>query len=69
MWLGVAIGGAVGLGMIVGLKISPPPPWLVAVGLSKLVFFSGVGFIGAGATLHRIAKRRDERLKAPPDST
>jgi hypothetical protein len=64
MAAGVVIGGAVGLGMLVGLKITALP-WLLAVGLGKLVFFSGVGLIGAGATLRRIAKRRDERLRLP----
>jgi hypothetical protein len=50
--------------MIVGLKITAMP-WLLAVGLGKLVFFSGIGLIGAGATLRRIAERRDERLSPP----
>lgn len=68
MALGVLIGGGVGIAMILGLRLTTVP-WIVAVGLGKLVFFSGVGFIGAGATLHRIAKRQDDRLKAPPDAT
>jgi len=60
MALGVLIGIAVGFGMLAGASV-PGVSWFIAVGLVKLTLLASVGFIGAGATLHRLAKRAEKR--------
>ena len=60
MITGVLIGFAVGIGMLAGVSI-PGVSWFIAVGLVKLTLFAAVGFIGVGATLHRLAARADSR--------
>ena len=60
MLLGLALGSAVGLGMLFGASI-PGLPWLVTVGLVKLTLAGALGMIAGGAFLHRIARRVDER--------
>ena len=58
MLLGLGVGGAVGLAILLHLSI-PGVSWLVAVGLAKLTLVSSVGLLGAGAALQRIANRRE----------
>jgi len=58
MLLGVGIGGAVGLAILFHLSV-PGVSWLVAVGLAKLSLAASVGLLGAGATLQRLAARRE----------
>ena len=60
MWTGAAVGAAVGAGMMFGIGL-PGVPWLVAVGLVKLTLLGSVGLMGAGAVIHRLARRSEER--------
>ena len=60
MAAGLVIGSIVGIGLLTGITI-PGVPWLVAVGLVKLTLLASAGLLAAGATLHRLAKRRDDR--------
>ena len=68
MGAGVLLGTSVGLAMLMGVRINGLP-WLAAVGLVKLTIVAAVGMIGAGATMHRLAGRKDarDRLRAGPD--
>ena len=68
MALGGAVGGAVGLALLFHLSI-PGVPWLLAVGLVKLILAGSVGLLGAGAFVRRLANRRDERLMLPSDKS
>jgi NhaP-type Na+/H+ or K+/H+ antiporter len=68
MALGGAVGGAVGLALLFHLSI-PGVPWLLAVGLVKLILAGSVGLLGAGAFVQRLANRRDERLMLPSDKS
>jgi NhaP-type Na+/H+ or K+/H+ antiporter len=68
MTLGVVVGGAVGIALLFHLSI-PGMPWLLAVGLAKLVLAGSVGLLGAGAFVQRLANRRDDRLMLPPNKT
>jgi hypothetical protein len=58
MMLGLGVGSAVGLAILLHLSI-PGVSWIVAVGLAKLTLVSSVGLLGAGAALQRIANRRE----------
>jgi hypothetical protein len=58
--LGVLIGGAVGIGMLLGVSV-PGVSWLVAVGLVKLSLIAAGGLIAGGAVLQRLATRADHR--------
>ena len=60
MVLGVAVGGGVGVAMLLHLSI-PGVSWLVAVGLAKLALISAGGLLAGGAFLQRIDARRHER--------
>ena len=64
MTLGVAVGGAVGLALLFHLSI-PGMPWLLAVGLVKLILAGSVGLLGAGAFVQRIGNRHNERPMLP----
>jgi hypothetical protein len=58
--LGVLLGSAVGLGVLLGVSL-PGVSWLVAVGVAKLTLIASGGLIAAGATLQRLAKRAEQR--------
>jgi hypothetical protein len=58
--LGVLVGCAVGIGLFLGVQI-PGVSWLVAVGLVKLTLMTSGGLIAAGAVLHRLARRSEQR--------
>jgi hypothetical protein len=60
--LGVLLGSAVGIGMLLGVSV-PGVSWLVAVGLAKLTLVASGGLIAAGATLQRLAKRAEDRTR------
>jgi hypothetical protein len=62
MATGVLVGVLVGFALLTGITM-PGVPWLVAVGLVKLTLFASVGLLAAGATLHRLARRSEERAK------
>lgn len=62
MWLGAALGTAVGAAMLIGIGL-PGVPWLVAVGLVKLTLLGAVGLIGAGAVARRLALRKEARAR------
>jgi hypothetical protein len=62
MATGVIVGCFVGIGILSGVTL-PGVSWIVAVGLVKLTLLASVGLIGAGATLHRLAKRADDRSR------
>jgi hypothetical protein len=67
--IGALIGVAVGLGMIAGVSI-PGVSWFIAVGLVKLTLMAAVGFMAAGATLIRLARRAEKRERiARPEPT
>ena len=58
--LGVLLGAAVGIGILLGVSV-PGVSWLVAVGLAKLTLVASAGLMAAGATLHRLARRSEDR--------
>jgi hypothetical protein len=60
--IGVLLGTVLGVALLSGVSV-PGLPWLIAVGLAKMVFFSSLGLIGAGAALHRLARRQEERAR------
>ena len=62
MVTGLFIGGLTGLGLLADVAI-PGISWFIAVGLVKLILLTAVGFIGAGATLHRLAARAEARAR------
>ena len=66
MILGALVGGAVGLGMLVGLSI-PGVSWIVAVGLAKLAIVASGGLMAGGAVLQRLAARHEEPPRLPPE--
>jgi hypothetical protein len=66
MILGALLGGAVGLGMLVGLSI-PGVSWIVAVALAKLSLVASGGLMAGGAVLQRLAARREEPPRLPPE--
>lgn len=59
--IGLATGGAVALHVSL-----PGVPWLVAVGMVKLVLLGSGTLMGAGAFVERLGRRRDERDRLPP---
>lgn len=65
MLLGVAVGGAVGLAILLHITI-PGVSWLVAVGLAKLSLVASGGLLAAGATFQRIAARRESERQVLP---
>ena len=58
--LGALIGAAVGIGMLLGVSV-PGVSWIVAVGLVKLTLIASGGLMAAGAVLHRLARRAEDR--------
>ena len=58
--LGVLIGGAVGIGMLLGISV-PGVSWVVAVGLAKLTLIAAGGLMAGGAVLQRLATRAEHR--------
>lgn len=59
MGAGVLLGAAVGIGILAGVNF--PGAGLMAIGFVKLTLLAAVGLMGAGATLHRLARRERER--------
>jgi hypothetical protein len=59
MMLGLAVGGAVGLAMLLHLPF-PGVSWLVALGLAKLTLAASLGLLSGGAILQRLATRRED---------
>jgi hypothetical protein len=62
--LGCILGCAVGVGLLLGVEI-PGVSWLIAVGLVKLTLIASGGLMAAGAVVHRLARRADERSRLP----
>jgi len=66
-WIGAAIGVALGFSMLL-----PAPAtggaWILAVGLSKLVFAGAIGLIALGAVVERIAIRAAAHEALPPSA-
>ena len=60
MMLGVLIGGILAVGMAGGVKVSGVP-LLVVIGFGKLTFLAALGSMGLGATLRRLALRKEQR--------
>jgi hypothetical protein len=59
----MALGGLVGLaaGVWVAIGIDQAElPWVVSVGLVKLIIVAGIGLMAAGAMLTRVAKRAED---------
>jgi hypothetical protein len=63
--LGVALGCAVGVGLLLGVSV-PGVSWLVAVGLTKLTLIAAGGLIAGGAVLQRLASRAEDRRRLEP---
>jgi hypothetical protein len=57
MFLGLGVGGIVGLSILLHLDV-PGVPWLVAVGLTKLALVASGGMLAGGAFLQRLGARR-----------
>lgn len=60
MWIGAAVGAAVGIAILAHAGLSGVP-WLVNVALAKLGILSSFGLMGGGAVFQRLAARRDDR--------
>lgn len=56
--LGALVGVVAGLWVMIGLD-KVQLPWLVSVGLVKLIVVASLGIMGAGAGLMRIARRNE----------
>jgi hypothetical protein len=67
MLLGVGVGSAVGLAMLLNVSLSNLP-WIVAVGLAKLTLLASGGLLASGAVLQRLATRRDTEARLAPPS-
>jgi hypothetical protein len=65
MILGALVGGAVGLGILLGLSI-PGVSWIVAVALAKLSLVASGGLMAGGAVLQRLAARQAEPPRLTP---
>ncbi|MDQ3996884.1 MAG: hypothetical protein M3303_07670 [Gemmatimonadota bacterium] len=63
--LGALLGSAVAIGMLLGLGV-PGVSWLVAVGLVKLTLIAAGGLMAAGAVVHRLARRAEDREQLKP---
>jgi hypothetical protein len=59
MALGVVVGAGAAAWIGVGLERAGLP-WLVAVGLVKLIVVASLGILAAGAMVARVANRREE---------
>lgn len=65
MALGLALGAAVSLGLLLGNFVvwTHGLTWLLAIGLVKLTFAGALGLIAGGAALRRLANRAEERRR------
>ena len=59
MYLGLAVGAAGGIWLAVGLE-KVQLPWLVSVGLIKLIVVVSFALMGVGAVLTRRARKREQ---------
>lgn len=59
--LGVLVGIAGGMGLMLGLHTTGLLPWLVTIGLAKLTLVASGGLLFAGATAQRLARRGEMR--------
>jgi hypothetical protein len=62
MWSGAGVGGAVGIGLMLGVTL-PGMPWLFALGLVKLTLIGALGLMTAGAVVRRLARRAEDRMQ------
>lgn len=62
--VGVIVGLAVAVAVIPGVHLVVLP-WIIAVGLAKLILLASLGLIAAGAFCQRIALREEQRAKLP----
>ena len=69
MLLGLGVGIVAAMAWMMGISVNGVP-MLVAIGLGKLTLVSSGALMAGGATLQRIATRREERaaLTARPDA-
>jgi hypothetical protein len=63
MILGAIVGVVAGAWVVVGLD-RVHLPWLISVGLVKLIVAASFGIMGAGAMLTRIARKAESRARA-----
>lgn len=61
---GLVLGVGLGVVMVFGTPFISLP-WLVSVGLAKLVLLASGGLMGAGAICHRLASRDARRQLSP----
>ena len=62
--LGVVVGAAAGVGLLVGFEPSELPPALLDIAAYKLTFMSAFGLLAAGAIMIRYG-RRETAIQAP----
>jgi hypothetical protein len=54
--LGAVVGMAAGIALALGIRLDRLPPWMITVGMYKLVFIAAGGLLVAGAMLGRAAR-------------
>jgi hypothetical protein len=64
--LGVLVGVAAALGLLVGFEPARLPAALLNVAAYKLTFLAAFGLLAAGAVVARYSRRADERAGARP---
>jgi hypothetical protein len=66
--LGLLVGAAAGVGLLVGFEPARLPPALLNIAAYKLTFVAALGLFAAGATFLRYARREQTRAPAtlPP---
>ena len=64
---GALVGMAAGVWVTIGLDVVRLP-WLVSIGLLKLIVVASLGIMGCGAAVIRIARRREQRQPVPTSS-
>lgn len=64
---GVVLGVTVPIAMLGGIPL-PSLPWLISVGLAKLVLLGSAGMMAAGAVCIRLARSEETRKLMGPTS-
>jgi hypothetical protein len=66
--LGVLVGVAASVGLLVGFEPARLPPALLNVAAYKLTFIAALGLLAGGAMFLRFARRTEQRAAATDDS-
>jgi hypothetical protein len=62
--LGALVGVAAGVALALGVRLDRLPPWMIMVGMYKLIFIAAGGLLVAGAMLGRAARDKSRRRDA-----